>query len=102
MKRLLLWATLFATLAACAGPNPSPNPRKLQMTPAVANLLESEESITLADPRIHCEQRKRVGSNFSTRMCMLESEREAAREESLRGALGNERRAGMGFKSGEG
>lgn len=102
MTRILLPLALVVTLTACAGPNPPPNPRKLQMTQGVMDLLNREEGITLADPRIHCEQRKRVGSNFATRVCMLATERDAARNDSIRGALGDDQNAGMGFKSGDG
>jgi len=75
-------------LAACAGPNAEIHNRNLKVSEGVASLLESDESITLADPRIVCEQRRVTGSNFRTRICMLEDEREDLRESSLDRAMG--------------
>lgn len=81
-------------LTACAGPNPPTNQRKLQMTDGVISLLNSDESITLADPRIRCDQRRMLGSNFTTRICMLQTEYDAEREANLRDNLGSDRGAG--------
>lgn len=102
LSRLAFVALLAAFLGACAGPNPPPDPRKLQVSQGVRNLLESDESLTLADPRIRCEQRRRVGSNFRTRVCMLEEEFEDERDDSLRDVYGTgQSRGGLGAK-GEG
>jgi len=91
-----------AMLGACAGPNPPPDPKKLQVSQGVRDLLKSDTSLTLADPRIRCEQRRRVGSNFRTRVCMLDEEFEDEREDSLRDVFGSgQRGGGMGAK-GEG
>lgn len=86
---------LFAT--ACAGPNPPTNQRKLQMTDGVISLLNSDESITLADERIRCEQRTMIGSNFRTRLCMLHSEYDAERESNMRDNFGADRTTGTGM-----
>ena len=78
------------------------DPKKLQVSQGVRSLLESDNSLTLADPRIRCEQRRRVGSNFRTRVCMLKEEFEEQREDSLRDVYGaGQRQGGMGA-SGEG
>lgn len=102
VARFALVAFLATFLFACAGPNPPPDPKKLQVSNGVRNLLESDSSLTLADPRIRCEQRRRVGSNFRTRVCMLKEELDDQRDESLRDVYGaDQRRGGMGAK-GEG
>jgi len=92
---IFISAALF--LAACAGPNPVTNQRKLQMTDGVIALLNSDKEITLADSRIRCDQRQIVGSNFRTRVCMLESEYDAEREANMRDNFGADRRAGTGM-----
>jgi hypothetical protein len=100
---LVVIALVAAMLVACAGPNPPMDPKKLQVSQGVRDLLESNNSLTLADPRIRCEQRRRVGSNFRTRVCMLKEEFEEQREDSLRDAYGaGQRKGGMGASGGGG
>lgn len=92
--RIILFASILAFAAACAGPNPPANQRKLQLSEGVIALLKSDEDITLADSRIRCDQRRALGSNFRQRVCMLKSEYEAEREENIRDNLGADRGAG--------
>lgn len=94
---LLLPAVLAVPmlLAACAGPNPEMNHRKMQLSPGVVALINSEEAISLNDARIRCEQRKPVGSNVPKRTCMLREEWDAARENSLRDTFGTGREGGQ-------
>ena len=78
-------------LVACAGPGHNPNAAaRLQVSTGVQNLIESEEGVTLADPRIRCENERRVGSNFQVRTCMLREEYAAASERSRRDAMGHD------------
>ncbi|MFU8831426.1 MAG: hypothetical protein ACNA7J_04630 [Wenzhouxiangella sp.] len=103
IHRLAVIAATLIFLAACAGPNPPPNPRQLQVSEGVRNLLESDQSLTLADPRIRCDSRRQIGSNFPTRICMLEEEYEIAREDSLRDVFRSDQARGTGMgASGEG
>jgi len=80
-------------LVACAGPNAEIRDRNLQATEGVIDLLESDESITLADSRIVCENRRVVGSNLRKRICMLESEKDRLRRSNMDGFYG----VGHGF-----
>lgn len=96
MMRISLVCMTLA-LAACAGPNPPSNARKLQLTDGVIALMKSDEEITLADPRIRCDQRQLVGSNFRTRICMLQAEYDAERESNMRDNFGASHSAGTGM-----
>lgn len=75
-------------IAACAGPNAELRNRNLQVTQGVADLFEADDSVTLADSRIVCEQKRVTGSNFRTRFCMLKAEREELRQSNLDRTLG--------------
>ncbi|MEX2498013.1 MAG: hypothetical protein WD397_03955 [Wenzhouxiangellaceae bacterium] len=88
MLRVLLTAIVIFVLAGCAGPNPGPSSRTLVLSDGVLALLKSDEGITLADPRIKCEQSKGLGTNFNRRFCLTVEEAEFNREWSLRDAYG--------------
>ena len=100
-RSIFLAVVTSAFLMACAGPNPPANQRKLQMTEGVIALIKSDESVTLADPRIRCDQRRIIGSNFRTRVCMLQTEYEAERAANIRDNLGADRGAGTRMGGGD-
>lgn len=88
MPRFLLAMTLIFGLAACAGPNPPPDGRSLVLSEGVLELLRSDESVTLGDPRIRCETSRALGSSFKRQFCMTHEEFKFHREWSLRDAYG--------------
>lgn len=75
-------------LSACAGPNPPSPYRKMQLTSGVIELIETEDQVSLSDPRIKCTQITAVGSRFPVRTCALKSELDEQRVASLRDFFG--------------
>lgn len=88
MFKLLSVAFVAAFLVACAGPSPGPDSRSLVLSEGVIALLESDERVTLGDPRIRCEKSKGLGSAFDRQFCMTREEFEQHRQWSLRDAYG--------------
>lgn len=90
MLKAVVIVLIASCLIACAGPNANPDGARIHMTEGVFALMESEPDITLGDPRIYCDHRKKVGTNLPMRTCMLAEERELARERSLRETVGDD------------
>lgn len=88
MNRILAISAAVGILAGCAGPNPPPDSRSLILSDSVLALLRSDESVTLGDKRIRCEQRQSLGSRFPQTVCMTVEEFGQIREWSLRDAYG--------------
>ena len=88
MNRILSMTAAMAFVAGCAGPNPPPDSNSLILSDAVLALLQSDESITLGDDRIRCEQRQGLGTRFRETFCLTVKEFEQMRDWSLRDAYG--------------
>lgn len=91
--RLALVACSAVLLIACAGPNaPKSTANQMVVSDGVLALLESDESVTLGDPRIRCERRQALGSRFRVMHCMTQEEFDRLRDWSLRDSYGTDHR----------